>query len=48
MDSVISWFILLVLTNAGFILAIKKYEDEKAQDRADNDAFFREYDKKFK
>ena len=48
MDSVFSWFILLVLTNIGFILAVKKTLDEKAQDRADNDAFFREYDKKFK
>lgn len=48
MDSVFSWFVLVVLTNVGLILAVKKYEDEKAQDNADNDAFFREYDKKFK
>ena len=48
MDSVFSWFVLAVLTNVGLILAIKKYEDEKAQGNADNDAFFREYDKKFK
>ena len=48
MDSVFSWFVLVVLTNAGFIFAIKKYEDEKAQNNADNDAFFHEYDKKFK
>ena len=48
MDSIVSWFILLVLTNVGLILTIKKSEDEKAQDHADNDAFFREYDKKFK
>ena len=48
MDSVFSWLVLLVLTNIGFILAVKKALNEKAQDRAENDAFFREYDKKFK
>ena len=48
MDSVFSWLVLVVLTNIGFILAVKKALDEKAQDHAENDAFFREYDKKFK
>lgn len=48
MDSVFSWFVLVVLTNVGFILAIRKALDEKAQDHADNDAFFHEHDKKFK
>ena len=48
MDSVLSWFVLVVFANIGFILAVKKALDEKAQDRAENDAFFRKYDEKFK
>ena len=48
MDSVFSWLVLVVFANIGFIFAVKKALDEKAQNRADNDAFFREYDKKFK
>ena len=48
MDSVFSWLVLLALTNIGFILAVKKALNEKEQYRSENDAFFREYDKKFK
>lgn len=48
MDSVVSWFVFLILANIGFILAVRKAMNEKAQDRADNDAFFYEYDKRFK
>ena len=48
MDSVVSWIILTVLAYGGLFLAIKQAEEQKAQDRAENDAFFREYDKKFK
>ena len=44
MDSVFSWFVLLVLVNIGLVLAVKRYEDEKRQDREDNDRFFREHD----
>ena len=45
MDSVFSWFVLLVLVNIGFVLAIHKGMEEKRQDREDNDRFFREYDR---
>lgn len=45
MDSVFSWFVLLVLTNVVFVLAVKRYEEEKRQDREENDRFFREYDR---
>lgn len=45
MDSVLSWFVLLVLVNIGFVLAVKRYEEEKRQDREDNDRFFREYER---
>lgn len=45
MDSVISWFVLLILTNVGFILAVRRHEEEKKQYREDNDRFFREYER---
>lgn len=45
MDSVFSWFMLLVLTNIGIILAVRKCIEEKRQDREDNDRFFREYER---
>ena len=48
MDSVVSWFILTALAYIGFFHVLKKREKEKAEYNAENDAFFREYDKKFK
>ena len=43
MESVFSWFVLLVLINIGFVLAVRKGVEEKKQDREDNDKFFKEY-----
>ena len=45
MDSVISWFVLLVLVNVGFVLAVRKYEEENREDREANDRFFREHER---
>ena len=44
MDSAFSWFVLLILTNIGFILAVRKGIKEKKQDEEENDRFFREHD----
>lgn len=43
MDNVVSWFILVILANVGFILAIQKGIKEKREERAENDRFFREH-----
>lgn len=42
MDSAFSWFVLLVLVNIGFVLAVRRGMEEKRQDREENDRFFRE------
>ena len=41
MDSIISWFLLCLLANVGFFLAIKKAISEKKENRAKNDDVFR-------
>ncbi len=43
MESVFSWFVLLVLVNIGFVLAVRKGMEEKRQDREENDRFFKEH-----
>lgn len=45
MDSVVSWFMLLILTYFGLYLAIRRYKEEKREDREANDRFFREYER---
>lgn len=47
MDSVVSWFMLLVLVNVGFVLAVHKGMEEKRQDREENDRFFRERERDY-
>ena len=46
MDSVGSWLVLLLLANAGFILAVRECKIEKEQYRSENEAFFRRHDRK--
>lgn len=45
MDSVYSWFMLLLISYFGLYLAVRRYKEEKRQDQEDNDRFFREYDR---
>jgi hypothetical protein len=46
MDSVLSWIVLAVIVYFAAYLAARKAINEKEQYRSENDAFFREHEKK--
>lgn len=46
MDSVFSWFMVVVLVNIGIVLVCRKCLMEKKQYKEENDRFFNKYDRK--
>ena len=46
MDSVFSWFMMVVLVNVGIILVCRECLIEKKQYKEENDRFFNKYDKR--
>jgi hypothetical protein len=46
MDSVLSWFMAVILANVGLVLLYREYLIEKKQYEEENDRFFKNHDKK--